>query len=680
MSDGHDISQQFMSAGAVESQSSSNKGKGLLKLLFGANGAQRDRRATAHECVMRQPSASNIPVQNQRESGIALPPALPPKDGAFPDRFNSMREESNVSPHQERKKRKTVLSATGMDQPESVLLPLDRRSIISVPSTYVSLKESERKKPTLDEIDAMLPGPPKTPPPATLNTPVDQVPKAKILTPAIMESSGNNEEQKTKKYRKSKFPEELMNAKSGDRSSFVFIDADLLKVIQKLGSDDEKNVRLPEVNAEPPPLPARPSDESPSRSMDIRPFSHNSPSLIVNGGSLKKANKKKNMRVKFSGYDEVIAHEEVGSDSELSSTLYSPMQVADTAPTNLIPSASPTFNPNQAQSKVDQLGPRADFEMADQLDVPAAVSIRPSSIAEKRDSRLLDEELSGKLRELKNLNDSLPGRQFSPQQHAPRNPSPLKQAIRRTLTHQEPRTFEEVPELPPRPQSMRIDELPTNVTANLSAPSIAPLPLLPEDPVLSESSSRDASPKIQLLDKPAILSSTSISTPTSGVSKKKVKRRHIQIQARPVEFKTVAIQCFIVEDNSSSAESVVSSTITSSTAAVASHSPIRSPFDMMTQELDEELKSLSLSRTQSASGEVQEENDRLRAQVEELQARLTAADERYQLMTEQAYMGLQKLMEEKQAMAEELDSIRGFDPTSTMTAVNSETQDEFSLT
>lgn len=311
---------------------------------------------------------------------------------------------------------------------------------------------------------------------------------------------------KKNKYRKSKFPEQLLAISPANNSApditckstneYEFVDADLISMMHKLSYDDENTVS--------PKKPVPSTRESSLflnadvllslKSLDT--YNNEQPSVmametnysqyvVVNGGSLRKEKPMKMIghRVQFSGYDQIIEHEDQFSDPEDNSA-YTAVRV--TVP--------------ESQNSEDMVN--------------------------RRDDHVDFEQLAREIREL-DMSPALTVHDFGTDA-ADMEEIPLASAVS-GFSYEEPPTVvteqklseSSMKSLPsvPLPESIR-KITPTvsskNEIQNLKTKEVEPVPEVPKKIAVS---------------------------PPSG--KRRVKRRHVQIQARPVETANVSTQCSI---------------------------------------------------------------------------------------------------------------------------------------
>ncbi|KAI3646013.1 hypothetical protein MP228_008941 [Amoeboaphelidium protococcarum] len=408
-----------------------------------------------------------------------------------------------------------------------------------------------------------------------------------------------------KKYRKSKFPEQLLNSEKTSvqqkKMSYILMDDDLMAVINRI-NDNNDSFKFPsELNESPKQM--QPTQEL-SVQDDILGNAGDSleqdaivsdsvlkqlnllQSHIVNGGAMKKAantDKRKGNRVKFSGYDRVIPGEDY-SKFDKQDSLSNEKVVDLQTPVKSVTEHRKTGIPDEFANEIT-----AKFFDDDDDDV--AVDVKPQSKVNElvqqnhRNSQAkkgteLDDDLHKQLEELRLFAERLP----SPIAHQLESNGKVINAKKSPATAL-PKALQGGKSDLNKPISLNLDEFQLNwptIQKNFANPMLSkdlPSPPsgsnakqqlkdlrksmtnTPPPAPISTSSARNSHQKRSspLRNELKVdvgpqrgqpLNDTSQSSSSPPASKKKVKRRHIQIQARPVTFKSIGVQAsFPAEGN-----------------------------------------------------------------------------------------------------------------------------------
>jgi hypothetical protein len=433
---------------------------------------------------------------------------------------------------------------------------------------------------------------------------------------------------KKSKYRKSKFPEQMMNgqddfeengkARKDDKKDFVFIDDELLQVIHQLGGNEEKKEGKVTSRREIPMngsyadveyksnLPKKSSKmrllvgEHLVRELGLKT------SIIVRGGALRKPNYvSKSERVQFSGLDQIIPNE---ADAQTARML-----------------------PQQQRQHINP--PRRYGSPAPEEFFMSSSGVKVASLPKIEVNKRKDEIIN-----------------------APRVSSPLKNSLKNN-------DFFDAKDLPAAPVEQMAPSRPSGSGLLDSIPPPPPaLDTAPYAPVFAvkpisinsvsmanaqtqsfsqemmANYSRLESPQPVAKDVPQSLDSPSQDKPTG--QKKRVKRRHIQIQTRRPEVHEVAVQVGASKSHiKPAATTVEASTMTD---VVDDSKNQDNAFEEMTKELEKELDNLQSSNTNVTA---------LQTELEETKTRLDA-------LSEQAYKRIQVLLEDKQALMLEISELR----------------------
>ena len=520
------------------------------------------------------------------------------------------------------------------------------------------------------------------------------------------------QQQHRRKYRKSKFPEQMSiqisdfedtesmigEAPSSavtetgtggwarpNTESLMVLDNDILDMINRMGGDEhqaqqiQQQLREQYQNVEVPPAPTDRITSPP----DVIKTLNLTRSVIVRGGALKKGPNPRlpqSQRVQFSGMDEVIPPEPEQGDFEDG-------QQAQARPRR------------PRQQRLSQAAMQHQQNQQAQAQQQPGVQLRTSGPAPQapdrnrnRDTMLMlnngdqinldeseldddfsgDDELTAKLAELKVLEQSLPGAQqqsqelvpqqsttisFTGQQaqpmqrrHLPRNPSPLanpvvvspsasssspdedgmhQQLLQQQLQMQMMQSEADdkaLPTIPPAlPQQLQHQGQDRPEWSIVPPPAIQQQKLKRETSINGKSSSNVP---MNALPQQTQGGQTQTQTP-----RKKVKRRHIQIQARPVSFETISTQTDPVED---------------------SLTVPKEPFIDPNLWVPREEHNQSLAALGQLSTELEEQS----ALVEALKQALQETQDKLESMSYQAYEKIRELSEENQRMVLEVSRMR----------------------